>query len=64
MTSAVLGATEELYRVIDKQHPEQWESLERSAETFTDEHVVALLASAEPQFKSAVTAQRNRKLVA
>lgn len=64
MTIAVVGATEQLYRVLGKRHPEQWESLERSAETFADEHVVALLASADPEFKRAVTTQRNRKLIA
>jgi hypothetical protein len=64
MTVAVVGATEQLYRVLGKQHPEHWESLERSAETFADEHVVALIANADPEFTRAVTMQRDRKLVA
>jgi hypothetical protein len=64
ITVAVVGATEQLYRAIGRKHPEQWESLERSAETFADEYVVKWLANADPEFKRAVTKQRRRKLVA
>jgi hypothetical protein len=36
LTIAVVGAAEQLYRTVGQPYPEQWESLERSAETFMD----------------------------
>lgn len=64
ITIAVVGAAESLYRSLGHDHPDQWESLERSAETFTDEHVVKWLAKADPEMERSMLAQRRRKLAA
>jgi len=64
LTIAVIGATEHLYIVLGRAHPEQWESLERSAATFMDHYVVDTLAEGNPNLKRAVTKQRRRKLSA
>jgi hypothetical protein len=64
ITIAVVGAAESLYRSIGHDHPDQWESLERSAETFTDERVVNWLANADPDLKRELLAHRRRKLIA
>ena len=45
-------------------HPEPWESLERSAQTFMDEFVVKSLVENDRELKRAVTTHRRRKLVA
>lgn len=64
LTIAVVGATEHLYTVLGRAHPEQWESLERSAATFMDHYVVDTLVEGNPDLKRAVTKQRRRKLTA
>ena len=64
LTIAVVGAAEQLYRAVGQPHPEQWESLERSAETFMDHFVVTWLAEGDPELKRAVTRHRRRKLAA
>jgi len=43
-----VGAAEQLYRAIGQPYPAQWESLERSAQTFMDHFVVAWLAEGDP----------------
>jgi hypothetical protein len=55
---------ERLYRLIGKPYPEQWDSMEQSARTFTDQFAVKWLAENDPKLKSAVTEQRRRKLAA
>ena len=64
LTIAVVGAAEQLYRAIGQPHPAQWESLERSAETFMDHFVVPWLAEGDPELKRAVIRHRRRKLSA
>lgn len=64
LTIAVVGATEHLYRMIGPTYPEQWESMERSAATFTDQHVVSFLADNDPAMKRALTKHRRRRLSA
>jgi hypothetical protein len=64
LTIAVVGAAEQLYRAVGQPHPEQWESLERSAETFMEHFVVTWLAEGDPELKRAVTRHRRRKLTA
>jgi len=64
LTIAVVGATEQFYRNVDPGHPEQWESLERSAQTFMDHYVVKWLAEGDRELKRAVTTHRRRKLAA
>lgn len=64
LTIAVVLYAERAYRSIGKRHPDQWESLERSANTFTDEFVVKTLAANDPELKKAITKQRRRKLAA
>ena len=64
VTIAVVGAAESLYRSLGHDHPDPGESLVRSAETFTDGHVVKWLASSDPELERAMLAQRRRKLAA
>ena len=64
LTIAVVTMAERLYLVIGKPHPDQWESMERSANTFTDHFVVKWLAENDPELECAVTKQRRRKLAA
>lgn len=64
LTVAVLTETERAYQSIATRSPDQWESLERSAATFTDEFVVKWLAENSPELKRDVTTQRRRKLSA
>ena len=64
LTIAVVGATEQLYRAVGRSHPEQWESLEQSAQTFMHQFVVKWLAEDDRELKRAVTAHRRRKLAA
>lgn len=64
LTIAVVGATEQLYGSVGRPYPAQWDSLERSAETFTDHFVVECLAQNDPDLKRAVTKHRRRKLTA
>ncbi len=64
LTIAVVGAAEQFYRTVGRPYPEQWESLERSAETFMDHFVVKWLAEGDPELKRAVTRHRRRKLAA
>jgi len=64
LTIAVLGATEQLYRTVGRPYAEQWESLERSAETFMDHFVVKWLAEGDQELRRAVTRHRRRKLAA
>jgi hypothetical protein len=64
LTIAVVGAAEQLYRTVGQPYPQQWESLERSAETFMDHFVVKWLAEGDPELKRAVTKHRRRKLAA
>lgn len=62
LTIASVGAVEQLYRTVGRPYPDQWESLERSAETFMDHFVVNWLAEGDPELKRAVTRHRRRKL--
>ncbi|MBA2320448.1 MAG: hypothetical protein H0V89_04765 [Deltaproteobacteria bacterium] len=64
LTIAVVEATEHMYAVVGRPHPDQWESMERSAATFMDHYVVKVLAEGESEIKRAVTAHRRRKLTA
>jgi lipid-A-disaccharide synthase-like uncharacterized protein len=64
LTIAVVGATEQFYRSVGLSHPDQWESLERSAQTFMDHFVVQWLAEGDRELKRAVTTHRRRKLAA
>jgi len=64
LTIAVVLYAERAYRAIGKRRPEHWESLERSAETFTDEFVVKTLAVNDAELKRAITQQRRRRLAA
>ena len=64
LTIAVVGAAEQLYRSIGRPYPEQWESMERSAETFTDQFVVKWMANADAELKHSITKHRRRKLTA
>lgn len=64
LTVAAVTIAERLYRLIGKPYPGQWESMERSASTFTDQFVVKWLAANDPELKRAVTKQRRRKLAA
>jgi hypothetical protein len=63
-TIAVVGAVESMHRSIGRPYPEQWESIERSAETFTDHFVVKWMANADTDLKRSITKQRRRKLTA
>jgi len=51
-----------MFRSIGRPYPGQWESIERSAETFTDQHVVKWMANADPELKTSITKQRRRRL--
>jgi hypothetical protein len=62
LTIAVVATVEQMYRSIGRPYPEQWDSMERSAETFTDHFVVHFLADADANVKRAITKQRRRKL--
>lgn len=64
VTIAVVGAVESLYLSLGAPHPANWEVLERSAETFTNEYVVKTMAEADPELGRAILAHRRRKLVA
>ncbi len=64
LTVAVVGATESLYSAVGREHPENWESLERSAAVFMNQHVVKWLAQNDPHVRRAVQSQRRRKLAA
>jgi hypothetical protein len=64
LTIAVLTQTEKAFRAIAPEHPSQWESLERSAHTFTDEHVIKWLAENNPNLKCAIEQHRRRRLSA
>jgi hypothetical protein len=50
--------------MVGREAPSQWESLERSAETFTDHFVLELLAQNAPEMKRDVKKHRRRKLAA
>jgi hypothetical protein len=64
LTIAVVGAVESMHRSIGRPYPEQWESMERSAETFTDHFVVKWIANADAELKQSITKHRRRKLTA
>jgi len=64
LTIAVVGATEHMHTVVGRDHPEQWESMERSAATFVDHYVAKTLAEGDPELKRQITTQRRRKLTA
>jgi len=64
LTIAVVEATEHMYHVVGKPHPDQWESMERSAAAFMDHYVVKVLAEGDPEIKRAATTHRRRKLTA
>lgn len=64
LTIAVLIQTEKAFRAIGPNYPTHWDSMERSANTFTDEHVIKWLAENNPVLKRAITRQRRRKLAA
>jgi hypothetical protein len=64
LTVAVLTETEHAFRAIAPKHPTQWESLERSANVFTDEHVIKWLAENNPDMQRAVAQHRRRKVMA
>lgn len=61
LTTAVVTATERAYRLIARPFPDQWESLERSATTFTNEYVMTSIVT-EPVLKQGLTKHRRRKL--
>src|SRR3982751_5024248 len=62
LTVAILTQTEHSFRSIAPLHPTQWESLERSAAVFTDEHVIKWLAENSPEMQRAVTLHRRRRV--
>ena len=64
LTIAVVGVTEQVYRAAGRMHPDQWESLEGSAQTFMDHHVVKWFADDDVELKQAITANRRRRLAA
>jgi len=64
LTIAIVGATEHMYTVVGRDHPDQWDSMARSAATFMDGYVVKTLADGDPELKRAVSQQRRRKLTA
>ena len=64
LTIATVTSAERSFRSLGREHPENWESLERSASVFTDEHIVKWLAKDDPLLKRAITKQRKRKLAA
>lgn len=64
LTIAVLLQTEKAFRLIGPKYPTHWDSMERSANTFTDEHVIKWLAENNPVLKRAIAQQRRRKLAA
>lgn len=64
LTIAVLIQTEKAFRLIAQKYPTHWDSMERSANTFTDEHVIKWLAENNPVLKRAIALQRRRKLAA
>jgi len=64
VTIAVVGACESMFRSIGLPYPDQWESMERSAETFTDHFVVKWMAEADADLKRSITKHRRRKLTA
>jgi hypothetical protein len=64
LTIAVVGVTEQVYRAAGRKHPDQWESLERSARTFMDHHVSTWFAEDDAELQRAITAQRRRRLAA
>jgi hypothetical protein len=63
LTIAVVTATEHMHDV-ERQHPDQWESMEQSPATFMDHYVVTTLAAGDAELKRAITTQRRRKLTA
>jgi len=63
LTIAVLIQTETAYRLIGPKYPTHWDTVERSANTFTDEHMINWLAENNAMLKHAIT-QRRRKLAA
>lgn len=64
LTIAVLTLTEKAFRAISPKHATHWDSMERSASTFTDEHVITWFAENNPALKAAISEQRRRKLAA
>ncbi len=64
VTIAVVGACESMFRSIGRPYPDQCESIERSAETFTDHFVVKWMAEADVELKKSITKHRRRKLTA
>ncbi|MDB4953930.1 MAG: hypothetical protein JWO36_1499 [Myxococcales bacterium] len=64
LTIAVVGAAEQKHRSIGRPYPDQWESMERSAEMFTDQFVVKWMANADAELKHSITKHRHRKLTA
>jgi hypothetical protein len=64
LTIAVLTSAERAYRVIGPSYQGQWESLERSPATFTDEFVVKWLADNSPELKRGIATQRRRRIAA
>lgn len=64
LTIAVLIQTEKAFRAIAPKQPTQWDSLERSAHTFTDEHVIQWLAENNQDVKRTIEQHRRRKLAA
>ncbi len=64
VTIAVVGATEHMYTVVGREHPDQWDSMARSAAKFMDGYVVGTLGEGDPELKRAVSRQRRRKLSA
>lgn len=64
LTIAVVAATEHMYTIVGPDHPDHWESMERSAATFMDHYIVKTLAVGDPELKRGVTRQRKRKLTA
>lgn len=62
LTIAAVSATEHMFAIVGLPHPDQWDSMERSAATFMDHYVVETLAAGDPDLQRAVTRQRRRKL--
>jgi hypothetical protein len=64
LTQATVTSAERSFRSVGREHPGNWEALERSASVFTDEHIVKWLAKNDPLLKRAIIKQRKRALSA
>ncbi len=64
LTIAVVAAAEHMYTAVGPDHPDHWDSMERSAGAFMDHYVVTTLVEGDAELKRQVTTQRRRKLTA